>query len=50
MQDMHEHCDNAQALEVLKGMADWADHWSATIPEPAHARHSQTEYGSYTYL
>lgn len=45
MYDMHEHCDNAQALEVLKGMADWADHWSAPIPEPHMQDILNTEYG-----
>jgi uncharacterized protein len=45
MHDMHEHCDNGQALEVLKGMADWADHWSAPIPEPHMQDILNTEYG-----
>ncbi len=45
MQDMHEHCDNRQALDVLKGMADWADHWSAPIPEPHMQDILNTEYG-----
>jgi DUF1680 family protein len=45
MHDMHEHCDNTQALEVLKGMADWADHWSAPIPEPHMQDILNTEYG-----
>ena len=45
MYDMHEHCDNTQALEVLKGMADWADHWSAPIPEPHMQDILNTEYG-----
>ena len=45
MYDMHEHCGNAQALYVLKGMADWADHWSAPIPEPHMQDILNTEYG-----
>jgi len=32
MLDMQQHCGNAQALEVLKGMAHWADDWSAALP------------------
>ncbi len=45
MYDMHDHCANRQALEVLKGMADWADHWSAPIPEPHMQDILNTEYG-----
>ena len=45
MLDVHEHCGSQQALEVLEGMARWADNWTAPIPE----RHMQdilnTEYG-----
>ncbi len=45
MYDSHEHCGNQQALEVLKGMADWADHWTAPIPEPHMQDILNTEYG-----
>jgi uncharacterized protein len=45
MYDMHEHCDNKQALAVLRGMADWADHWTASIPEPHMQDILNTEYG-----
>jgi DUF1680 family protein len=31
MLDMHLYCDNQQALEVAKGMADWADRWTAAL-------------------
>ncbi len=33
MLDMHEQCDNQQALTVVKGMADWTDTWARGIPE-----------------
>jgi uncharacterized protein len=45
MYDMHEHCGNGQALDVLKRMADWADHWSAPFPEPHMQDILNTEYG-----
>jgi uncharacterized protein len=45
MYDMHQHCDNQQALDVLKGMAKWADDWSAGIPEPHMQDILNTEYG-----
>ncbi len=45
MLDMSEHCDNRQALEVLRGMADWADQWSAGMPEPHMQDILNTEYG-----
>jgi uncharacterized protein len=43
--DSHEHCGNQQALEVLKGMADWTDHWTAPIPEPHMQDILNAEYG-----
>jgi DUF1680 family protein len=33
MLDMHQLCDNQQALTVVKGMADWTDTWTRGIPE-----------------
>jgi uncharacterized protein len=45
MYDMHQHCDNKQALEVLQGMAKWADNWTAPIPEPHMQDILNTEYG-----
>ena len=30
--DMHEHCGNQQALQVLQGMSEWADRWTAAMP------------------
>jgi len=31
MMDMYQHAGNAQALDVARRMADWADAWSAAI-------------------
>lgn len=45
MFDMHQHCGNRQALEVLQRMADWADNWTAPIPEPHMQDILNTEYG-----
>jgi DUF1680 family protein len=45
MYDMHQHCDNKQALEVLQGMAKWADDWTAPISEPHMQDILNTEYG-----
>jgi DUF1680 family protein len=45
MYDMHQHCDNKQALEVLQGIAKWADNWTAPIPEPHMQDILNTEYG-----
>ncbi|MGI8961189.1 MAG: beta-L-arabinofuranosidase domain-containing protein [Bryobacteraceae bacterium] len=45
MYDMHQHCDNKQALKVLKGMAKWADDWTAPMPEPHMQDILNTEYG-----
>lgn len=45
MYDMHVHCANEQALDVLKGMAGWADRWTAPIPEPHMQDILNTEYG-----
>ncbi len=45
MYDMHEHCANQQALEVLENMAKWTDNWTAPIPEPQMQDILNTEYG-----
>ena len=45
MLDMSERCDNRQALDVVRGMADWADKWTAAIPERQMQRVLNTEYG-----
>ncbi len=41
MLDMHQYCGNQQALEVLEGMAQWVDKWSACASRRAHAGHPQ---------
>ncbi len=43
--DMHQHCDNKQALEVVEGMAKWVDNWTGPIPEPHMQDILNTEYG-----
>jgi DUF1680 family protein len=45
MYDMNQHCGNKQALDVLSGMANWADNWTAPIPEPHMQDILETEYG-----
>lgn len=45
MLDMHQHCGNEEALSVLKGMADWADKWTASLPEEHMQMVLDTEYG-----
>ncbi len=45
MFDMSQLCDNRQALDVARGMADWADKWTADIPEPHMQQILGTEYG-----
>ena len=43
--DMNQHCGNKQALEVLTGMAQWVDKWTAPIPEEHMQDILNTEYG-----
>lgn len=43
--DAHQHCGNRHALEVLEGMANWVDHWTAAIPETHMQEVLNTEYG-----
>jgi uncharacterized protein len=45
MLDMHQYCGNQQALEVVTGMAQWVDKWSAPIPEEHMQDILNTEYG-----
>ena len=45
MLDMHQIAGNKQALEVLTGMADWADQWSAAKSEEHMQQILNTEYG-----
>jgi len=43
--DMHQLCGNPQALAVVKGMAAWADNWSAPLTELQMQMVLDTEYG-----
>ena len=45
MYDMHTLAGNQQALEVLKGMATWADTWTASKTEEHMQDILKTEYG-----
>lgn len=45
MFDMYQHCDNKQALDVLEGMAGWADEWTASKSEEHMQDILNTEYG-----
>lgn len=43
--DMHTYCENQQALDVLKGMADWTRRWVDPLGEAHMARVLEREYG-----
>ena len=43
--DMHTYCDNQQALDVLKGMANWTRRWVDPLGEAHMARVLEREYG-----
>lgn len=43
--DMHQHAGNKQALEVLEGMAGWADQWTGSKSEAHMQEILNTEYG-----
>ena len=43
--DMYQHAGNRQALEVVSGMADWADRWSAAKTEEHMQQILNTEFG-----
>ena len=45
MLDMHQLAGNKQALQVLEGMAGWADKWSASKSEEHMQEILNTEYG-----
>src|SRR5579864_6931306 len=45
MFDMYQHAGNKQALQVLEGMAGWADQWTASKPEEHMQGILETEYG-----
>jgi DUF1680 family protein len=48
--DMHTLTGNAQALDVLKGMAAWTRGWSQPLSEAAMARVLEVEYGGMNEL
>ncbi|HEY2806800.1 MAG TPA: beta-L-arabinofuranosidase domain-containing protein [Gemmatimonadales bacterium] len=43
--DMHTLAGNAQALEVVRGMARWTDRWSQPLGDALMARVLEREYG-----
>jgi uncharacterized protein len=43
--DVNDHCRNAQALQVLEGMAAWTDWRTGRLPEEQMQRTLQTEFG-----
>lgn len=43
--DMHTHCGNQQALDVLQGMARWTQGWCGPLGEAHMARVLEREYG-----
>ena len=45
MLDMHRYTGNQQALTVVTGMAEWADRWTASMPEQHMQMVLDTEYG-----
>ena len=45
MLDQYQLAGNKQALEVLQGMAGWADDWTAFKPEPHMQAILETEFG-----
>jgi uncharacterized protein len=45
MLDMYQHCGNKQALEVLKGMSNWADEWTGQYTEQHMQEILTVEYG-----
>ncbi len=48
--DMHTLAGNAQALDVLKGMARWARGWVEPLGDAAMARVLEREYGGMNEL
>ena len=43
--DAHEHCGNAKALAVVRGLADWADRTTARLSEEQFQRMLVAEHG-----
>jgi DUF1680 family protein len=48
--DQYTHAGNAQALEVLQGMAAWAGRWVRPLGDAAMARVLEREYGGMNEL
>jgi DUF1680 family protein len=48
--DMHTYCGNQQALDVLKGMANWTRSWVDPLGEAHMARVLEREYGGMNDL
>lgn len=45
MLDVHEHCDNQQALAVAEGMAQWVDRWTAALSPDLQQMVLDDEFG-----
>lgn len=45
MIDQYQLAGNKQALEVVQGMAEWADNWTASKPEEHMQQILETEFG-----
>jgi uncharacterized protein len=43
--DMHEHCGDAQALEIALGLVAWIRRWAEPLGDDAMARILEVEYG-----
>jgi DUF1680 family protein len=43
--DVHEHCGNAQALDIAVGMAAWVRRWADGLRDDEMARVLEVEYG-----
>jgi len=43
--EMHVHCGNGQALEVLAGMAEWTKAWTGGLSDEQMARVMEVEFG-----
>jgi DUF1680 family protein len=48
--DMHVHTGSEQALDVLKGMAQWTQRWAQPLGESHMARVLEVEYGGMNDL
>jgi DUF1680 family protein len=48
--DVHEHCGDAQALEIVLGMAGWVRKWAGGLGDDEMARVLEVEYGGMNEL